>query len=782
MLITVKVISSPKSWRINIDIPSAVPADIPRTIVKGTNGLPMPPQDEKDTWSPYCSELCAEPDDTRVFRVWQRIQRGDTSNGAVLEFGGYLNAVLLGRAWKAIADLKQSPVELELHFEPEDTTMQRLPWEMMIEEEEPLGVSSGIIVSVARIVPGDEPKVSRAEIPLRVLFVVGYQPDQSLKPGAELLAIRQISATPAPPVPQPRGGQNPKMPECVDVDLRVLSQATLPELRVVVEEFAPSVVHVVAHGRWDKNQSQILMTDCAEVNGEITTKEQPCTPESLLSNLRRTDGTLPQVVILNACHTGEATYDDSHLPFAAELVRRGISVALGMSGEVIDSACRIFTRALYQSILDLKPLPVAAAHARRAVIATYNKDHRNNVEWSRLTVFRREKASATVAVNRTRQSVAAAAYLYRQPYGQATLCDRLDSIRTYQSYRGVVAEAPCRTALAFEVSDDESMVSNSKLVGKKMQVGKSHLLAEIAAQALFDGIIPCLVPSGDAYPPPANLLGFAIRLAEVADDTRTNFKMDRRIYSKALELAFALTKEQYPAEPRPKEPTVDFKVLRKQVKDKVAAMGPESTQPKVDHDTIVSVIQDDLKTLIADIVRPERVAGVGSSPAPPNAVEPEALFHAALILLDDLHAYEGCAIAILRLLVEGGLAGVEENIGLAFTYSTRQQVGQDILQYMNEKKGAFLRQSLRPFQTPHESRMAYSQWLLLRKPPLAPTWLRSEDDRKRVDIVFSWLHEKIHGIPSYFDQAEEAVKKSEELLVLVPADDETILRQQWTGK
>ena len=121
-------------------------------------------------------------------------------------------------------------------------------------------------------------------------------------------------------------------------------------------------------------------------------------------------------------------------------------------------------------------------------------------------------------------------------------------------------------------------------------------------------------------------------------------------------------------------------------------------------------------------------------------------------------------------------------LGLVFTYSTKQHAGPDILEFMKKFKGAFVRVPLGPFQTPHESRMAYSQFLLSRKPALAPTWRRSEDDRLRVEQVFLWLHHKIHGVPSYFDLAEEVIKMSVDLGVLVLADDETILRQQWNGK
>jgi hypothetical protein len=745
--------------------------------------MPLPPAGESAAWSNKSGDLCTGNDDSTALKAYKLILAGDTSGDTVVAFGGYLQAVLLGTAWKTIANLKHSPVELELHFDPADVMMQRLPWEMMIDGEEPLGVAKGIVVSVARIVDKpepktgtpeanekvEEPKTTPVEIPLRILFVIGYLSDRSLRPGAEVLAIRQLNAPPPPPAP----GQDVKPAEYVDIDLRVLQQATLTELKAAIDEFAPAVVHVVAHGRWEGKESRILLTEKTETNGEISAKELPCSPQTLIVNVRRNNGDLPHLVVLNACHTGETAFSDAYLPFAAELVRMGVPLAFGMAGEVADSACRIFSRALYQSILDLKPLPVAAAYGRRAAIAAYNKDYRRNIEWSRLTVFRRENAAATVAVNRARQSVAAAAYAYRKPYGQATLCDRLDPIRAYQQYRLVVAGSPCRAALAFEVTVDESDIGGKpKQPDKQLQIGKSHLLAEIAAQALFDGMIPCIAPSGQGYPPPSNLLGFAIRFGEITDDTRKAFKMHRRNDSEGLRLAFDIFKEPFPKGPwnTPAELRA-YKLKRDEIKEKAEAMGPDGQNPKVKPDLIVDAIQADAEALIAEVEKDLK-----------PVERPGLAFWAVLILLDDLHAYEGCATGILDLMVRAGLAGEKGRLGLAFTYSTKQHAGPDILEFMKKYKGAFVREPLGPFQAPHESRMAYSQFLLSRKPALAPTWRRSEDDRLRVEKAFLALHEKIHGVPSYFDQAEEVIKLSADFGVLVPADDETILRQQWNGK
>src|SRR6516165_6534247 len=113
MLVPVRVKTDP--WQVEIHVPGADP--VLRRLRKGPQGMPLPPAGESAAWSNKSGDLCTGNDDSTALKAYKLILAGDTSGDTVVAFGGYLQAVLLGTAWKTIANLKHSPVELELHFD-----------------------------------------------------------------------------------------------------------------------------------------------------------------------------------------------------------------------------------------------------------------------------------------------------------------------------------------------------------------------------------------------------------------------------------------------------------------------------------------------------------------------------------------------------------------------------------------------------------------------------------------------------------------------------------------
>ena len=751
MVVTVRIKMEPPGWRVDIEVPDQ--PLVTRIIGAGAQGLPLPPTDESALWAGQpCAPLCTGPDDTLIAKLSRLILSGKTADDAVRIFGGYLLVVLLGPVWQQIEESNADPVDLQLHFDPKDKVMPRLPWEMMISGDRPLGAQDGRTVAVTRVVVGPKSDVI-IELPLRVLFVLGRPIDNSLRPGAEYLGlISQLKAA--------KGGG---AAASVDVNARLLTEATTEDLETAIAEFDPAVVHFIAHGRWSGSESQIILTKRSGSN----TEEDPCTPSRLIDVMKRKKGTgnlLPPVVVLSACHTGEP--NDAYLPFAGTLVSEGIHVALGMAGEVADAACRIFTRAFYQSLLDLQPLAIAAARARRAAMLHY-QNYRNNVEWMRPTLFVLDGAPATIQVNQAKQVVASAAFRFRSPRGPAILCDRLDSMRAYQKYRMRVSAGPegYLTALIFEVSDNQATVTGGgEPVGKQFQIGKSRLLAEIASNSVLDGFVPCMMPSGMGFQPPANLLSFAIRLCEVMDDTRESFSLKRRTDCEVLRFAFDTLKEPYVYDPDSREKMRAFQIKRAEVKKQIQAQGSGSETTQVDYDSIAESIYADTESLLADIEKKAAGAAEVSS------------FHSILLLIDDLHQYEGVAVPLLKVIQKSGLAGTAGRAAVAFTYSTRLSAGPDIMEYLKDQRDAFVYEPLRPFKDPVESRLAYSQLMLSRTPPLATSW--QSDHRRQHEILFKLLHQNIKGIPSFFDLAESQINAALEYGFLVVADDDQIMRQQ----
>lgn len=705
------------------------------------SGFPLPPVDEVGLWTGCkCNSLATVARGVKALR--QQILNGDTSGDAIPVLGGYLRGILLGPVWaraEAAAPPKGEPIEIEITCDPEDATMNRLPWEMMVSGDTPLGAQTGRVVGVTRMVEGNTPDTTPIELPLRVLFVIGRQMDSNLRPGAEYLGvIRQVNAT------LQQGGREARS---IDINLQLLPEATIEELKAAVESFEPSVIHFIAHGRQEGSESVIVLSK----KDGLSVQEDPRSARSLIESIRRKDGQLPPIVVLNACHTGQP--NDAYVPFAARLAREGVGVALGMAGEVADAACRIFTRALYQALVDGKSIAVACAFARRAAMLNY-ADLLSNAEWIRPTLFRNTQALPHFKVNPALRAIGQAAFRFRSVREPAILCDRLDAMNAYQIFRDQVLGGDLQTPLVLEVSDDESTVAPGLETGR-VKIGKSRLVSEIASNAVLQGLAPCVLPSAAGFEPPPSLITLAVRIAEVMDITREYLGLNPRVTSAALKAAFRATGTPYAFDTAQLD---EFRDIRDDVKKKVAEPGAKV----VATDTVRDAFAKDAETLLDDL----------NSQFPVTAGAPR--FQAVLILVDDLHRYEAVAVPLLELVRDFGIA---KRAALAFTYSTRSKSGPDVAEHIKANLRGFVHEPLRPFRGPVESRLAYTQMLLARRPPLAPS--SRVEAKALVDRFFEFCHTKVLGVPSLFSLSEDTIEYCTGT-VLLDADDERILRERLT--
>jgi hypothetical protein len=198
--------------------------------------------------------------------------------------------------------------------------------------------------------------------------------------------------------------------------------------------------------------------------------------------------------------------------------------------------------------------------------------------------------------------------------------------------------------------------------------------------------------------------------------------------------------------------TADKTALVKQIEESGDTLG-------VSRGDILDVISEDVSKLLADI---NAAADPGCAPA----------FHSLLIMIDDLHIYEGLASELVTAIVDTGLAGQRGRAATVFTYSTRAGRGAELLGLI-KARNAIQRLTLQPFQEPTESRLAYAQMMLSREKPLAPSSLFEKRDH--VEKMFGRMHKRILGVPSFFDLAEDIIGLSKDFDVLVDADDQAII-------
>jgi hypothetical protein len=327
---------------------------------------------------------------------------GGSATAAELDRYGRLlfDAALGAQTWQRIVADAASASYLELAIrgradqeQAATSAMQAVRWEALHDGTAPVAakgtaVGSGrrLSVGIVRLVPlslpigpNDSGVLSRIDRIPSVLFAIGSRlTDPRVRPGAEFMGIlRNLER---------RGGS---------IQPRVLESASVPSLTWELNRFEPDVLHVIGHGR------QFPVEHCVKLQLQA---EPPSTADEYITARQLLDifdgaGHVPKVVVLSACQTASAPLGNTvgvpvpdpvnALPFAARLVAGGVPVVVAMAGDIADTACRVFTRALTQAIGEGIPLVEAVIRGRRA--AFHARPDLDSADWMLPAVFLAEQ-------------------------------------------------------------------------------------------------------------------------------------------------------------------------------------------------------------------------------------------------------------------------------------------------------------------------------------------------------------------------------------------------------
>jgi hypothetical protein len=758
MRFSVVTTPTPTGWTVEIscnDNPDfKVPSRDLRRCGNEPEGFPLPPPEDAAIWEGGIhASLCAPPgnDPAPIKSLYEDIIfKSDPGQDGVERFGRYLSTVLLGDAWaKLETEAGHDSIELDLQFPANDVEMNRLPWEMMYGPERPLAADRSRDVSINRIISSVVTTTKPLSLPLKLLFVIGRQLDDALRPGAEYLGmLRRMK------VKFDTDVRN------MDLNVRLLTETTTDELQSAINEFKPDAVHFICHGDIGSSGGRLLLTkrETEEVTSKKTQDPDYCDAERLLDLLRQDESphALPQIIVLNACHTaemaGNADIKAGYQSLAARLVEQGVPIVIGMAGEVADGACRIFTRKFYEALLTNSQITLASARGRRAAMIFFTDTYKSHVEWARPVLFMAKGVSSTIELDPDSSARKISEIPSKYIGNPAALCDRLILLQGYQKFRNQALKPGPGKLLAF--NGEEADESANKL-------GKTRLLEEIAAHAVMDGFIPCtLLSRFKPFIPAPDLLRLAINVAESMDETRDHFSVSKRYVNKALHLGCKLLDRPLLTAPDTND-TFDFEWAKNDLVKALDMLG-QAGQPLLPALPVVrAAILSDFRQLQVDI---EEVTGEKRIP---------------LLLLDDLHKYEGVVYDLLHKMIdEHGLGDKQMVIPMIFTYSIVGRVagGEIIKEFIKSSgKHIFDNLSLSRISDPHEEKLAYCQYLLSRDPPLAVNW--SSDQKARVNNLFTIMRKRIMGVPSLFsDQQIQGVVSIYYMdNVLLDADDERIL-------
>jgi hypothetical protein len=514
MRVTIHVDSD---WKVTFRSPQFGDTTYQRSLQRAGDGrrgyFPIPPPDEMPADIADHYKLCSG-DDKAFWQDYDSITERKLKSGTTVRFGSYLFDTLIGasiwaKLFKHAEDSSDRFIELCLSWDSNDAYLHRLNWEMMHGPDSFLFLDRSIKIAVSRVAPGTETIIPRAaELPPRMLFVIGTSlNDTQIRAGAEYVGLlRQLE-------------RNHRR-----IHSRVLQNASPQRLMEIIRSFQPDVVHFICHGGFNAHEGHGYLELELDDGDENRERYAPQLFSFLSSGTQ-----VPSIVVLSACST--ATVGSSRIlgahelaPLAAELVRAGIPIVIGMGGEISDLACRLFTRRFGESLVLGEPLVMATTEGRRAAFAEGAAPH-TSADWAFPSLFLSEGVTSDF-----RPIVASASSPHMviedwirgfQLNVKPVFCSREDFLDEYY--------------LLLKNKDNSVLVA---YVDEQMPgYGRTRLLQELALNALRDGHVPCLIGS-DApdWIPPRTTIKFAVEVLRAITTARTALQLEPPTASVLLQL------------------------------------------------------------------------------------------------------------------------------------------------------------------------------------------------------------------------------------------------------
>jgi hypothetical protein len=158
-----------------------------------------------------------------------------------------------------------------------------------------------------------------------------------------------------------------------------LRHAVRADISEALREHRPHVLHLIAHGIFDKGQGKLILED--EDHYALPTSDRV---------FREFLEGYPEVrlVVLNACQGATRDAGNAMVGMGPQLVSRGVPAVVAMQYAILDRAAISFTRELYRALAHWYPIDVALSQARRAVYQDFGLDRR---DWGVPVLFMRDR-------------------------------------------------------------------------------------------------------------------------------------------------------------------------------------------------------------------------------------------------------------------------------------------------------------------------------------------------------------------------------------------------------
>jgi hypothetical protein len=720
-----------------------------------------------------------------LYDVYERLWRRDLLEQDILAFGGYLCATLLGDSgWQMLqTQAGEAAIELALCWPTTAWVLSRLPWELMSDAMGKFLVMYRQPVAITRLIPLAECNPAgdlrlTLEQPLKVLFVIGSaEDDPRIRPGAESLGLLQRLCE--------RGKD-------LSLNSHILVRTSSQEIEDELTSFQPSVVHFICHGSIENHRGYLTLAS-DDKTGEIRLGAAE------LSGLLTHSGfSQPPIVVLNACYSasvdapdeivvGSAAQENGSL--AAELVSLGLPIVIAMGGEIADHACRIFTWRFYETLLTGGCVIRATTEGRRVGI-THLGDPTRSLDWACPTLFMGDHVSTVIlvadnAAARKREQVARDFLSNNNP---PFFCDRLEIVE--QDYKQLLTFDSYGTKGVLAIEAQQFIDSEQQQ--KIMRHGRSRLLTELAARAVRDGHIPCLIHFNGPRPrqnqeqgPPTTPQELIVALLDAMYKTWTRFELAQvpgdsllRLLEELLGRPAALPMDCHIDEEDARDA---YRTRIRLVNDQFRGRAGQKALP-LDLEQVGIRLRKDLR-MLARAVRSRYPDRPGALP---------------IVLIDDVHRFDAAAGDLLALLSRYGLGSSDLTVPLIFSFFSAQYDQPEysgalriIREFLHTNRQFVTHVLLQPFATDGHAGgpyLPYQQYLLHYTPPLVCGRKIDQPQRDRYkQRFFLKLHSMVKGMPSRLtleeanDDVAAHIDAAREFDLLEDASNEDILNAVLKG-
>jgi CHAT domain-containing protein len=249
------------------------------------------------------------------------------------------------RASLAVADVAARGVRLRLILEPPE--LSALPWEFLydVDTNTFLANTTQLVLSRFISVIGAKRDLKIVTPPLKILLILsspGGLP--ALDAAGEEQLIRNALAG---------------LLTAGQVELDVLTQATIRNISQKLREKPYNVVHFVGHGDFTDEKGQLALVDPNDGTARLVDDE--AFSNFFLGN--RSMG----LVILNACRGAGTSSHRAFVGMAPQLVLRGIPAVIAMQYPIYDTTAKIFTDQFYSTLALGWPIDAAVQSTRNAI-------------------------------------------------------------------------------------------------------------------------------------------------------------------------------------------------------------------------------------------------------------------------------------------------------------------------------------------------------------------------------------------------------------------------------